>query len=128
MKQALSLVLAGTFILALLTAPPLVAQENAPPSPVSPSTDSTPNIHKDPPGELIIADFLIMRPLGIAACAIGLVGAVVIGPFTAMTNSFDRVNRQLINAPFNYTFVRPLGQMEYEDTSDPSCRPAASQK
>lgn len=128
MKQVLSLVLVGTLIVALLTAPPADAQETAPPSPVSGSTDSTPNIHKDPPGELIIADVLIMRPLGIAACAIGLVGAIVAAPFSAATNSFDRVNRQLINVPFNYTFARPLGQMEYEDASDPSCRPTGSQR
>jgi hypothetical protein len=128
MKQVLSLVLAGTFIMALLTAAPVGAQETAPPSPVYGSTDSTPNIHKDPPGELIIADALILRPLGIAACAIGLVGALVVAPFSAATNSFDRVNRQLINVPFNYTFTRPLGQMEYEDASDPSCRPTDPQK
>jgi len=128
MKQVLSLLLAGALILTPMTARPCSAQESAPPSPVSRQTDSAPADHQDPPGELIIADVLIMRPLGMAACIIGLAGAIVAAPFAATTNSFDRVSRQLVNVPFNYTFVRPLGQMEYEDASDPSCRAKASDR
>ena len=120
MKQILSLLLACALILALIAVPPSGAQETAPPSPVSKQDDSTPVVHRDPPGELIIADVLIMRPLGMVACVVGLAGALVAWPFAAMTNSCDRVCRQLINVPFNYTFVRPLGQMEYEDTAAPS--------
>jgi hypothetical protein len=120
MKQVLSLLLAGTLILALVTPSPSGAQENAPPSPVSRQNDSTPNIHRDPPGELIIADVLIMRPVGMVACVVGLVGAALAWPFAAMTNSCDRVCKELINRPFNYTFARPLGQMEYQDAMDPN--------
>ncbi len=69
---------------------------------------------------MIIADVLIMRPLGIAACIVGLAGAVVAWPFAAITNSCDRVCKQLIIVPYKYTFERPLGQMEYEDAPNTS--------
>jgi hypothetical protein len=119
MKQVLSLMLAGTLILSLMTVPLSGAQETAPSSPISRQIDSTATVHQDPPGELIIADVLIMRPIGMVACVVGLVGAAVAWPFAAMTNSCDRVCNQLIHKPFNYTFARPLGQMEYEDPTDP---------
>jgi hypothetical protein len=120
MKQILSLLLAVALILSLITVPPSGAQEEAPSSPIPKQTDSTPVIHKDPPGELIIADVLIMRPVGMVACVVGLAGAIIAWPFAAMTNSCDRVCKQLINKPFNYTFARPLGQMEYDDAADPT--------
>jgi len=41
-------------------------------------------------------------------------------PFAAMTNSCDRVCKQLITVPYQYTFERPLGQMDYGDTADRS--------
>lgn len=68
---------------------------------------------EDAPGELILADVLILRPLGIAALGIGLVGSVVTLPFAAASNSVDRVGRELIQRPFEYTFTRPVGDVEY---------------
>jgi hypothetical protein len=120
MKKVLSLLVAGTLLLALIAGQPCGAQENAPPSPVYRQTDSTQVVHSDPPGELIIADVLIMRPIGIVACIVGLAGAVVAWPFAIMTDSCDRVCKQLITVPYQYTFERPLGQMEYGDTADRS--------
>jgi len=68
----------------------------------------------DPPGELIIADSLIMRPLGIVACAVGLVSASIFAfPWAATSNSYDRVGRELVQKPFDYTFKRPLGDVDY---------------
>jgi hypothetical protein len=66
----------------------------------------------DPPGELILADVLILRPLGIAASIVGLAGSVISAPFAATSNSFGVVNEKLIREPFDYTWCRPLGQME----------------
>jgi hypothetical protein len=68
----------------------------------------------DPPGELIIADALVMRPLGIVACAVGLISAsIFVVPWAATSNSYDRVERELVKKPFDYTFTRPLGDIDY---------------
>lgn len=65
-----------------------------------------------PQGEWILADLLIMRPLGIAACAVGFAGSVLALPFAAMSNSDKDVSRRLIAEPFAYTFTRPLGRLD----------------
>ncbi len=69
---------------------------------------------ESPPGELIVVDTLVLRPLGVAACIIGLAGAVVALPFAAASNSADRVAQSLIVEPFQYTFQRPLGTLSYD--------------
>ncbi|GKT08198.1 hypothetical protein [Desulforhabdus sp. TSK] len=66
-----------------------------------------------PPGELIIVDTLVLRPLGFVALTIGAVGALISMPFAAMTNSCDRVQEALIERPYHYTFTRPLGELDY---------------
>jgi len=113
MKQVLSLLVILALILAPMTVPSARAQETAPSSPLSSQVEQTRTLHSDPPGELIMADALIMRPVGVVACIVGLAGALVAWPFAAITNSCDRVCRELIVKPYRYTFVRPLGQMEY---------------
>ncbi len=115
MKQVLSLLLVVTLILTLMAVPLAGAQENSPSSPLSSEAKQAQTARSDPPGELIIADVLIMRPLGMAACVVGLVGAMVAWPFAAITNSCDQVCNQLIVKPYKYTFERPLGQMDYGD-------------
>jgi hypothetical protein len=116
MKKSLSLLLSVTFVLTLMVVPPAGAQESTPsPPPLSTPTQQATTIHSDPPGELIIADVLVMRPLGMAACVIGLAGALLAWPFAAITNSCDRVCNELIVKPYKYTFERPLGQMDYGD-------------
>lgn len=65
-----------------------------------------------PPGELIIADGLILRPLGLVACGVGLVGTILVAPWAATSNSGDRVTNQLLRKPFRYTFERPLGDVD----------------
>jgi len=114
MKQILSLLVIVTLLLSSITMPLCSAQENAPSSPLSTAEESPKAAHQDPPGELIMADTLIMRPLGVAACIIGLVGAVVTLPFAAISNSQDRVYRALVEKPFKYTFQRPAGQVDWE--------------
>ncbi len=116
MNKALSLLLSVTVILTLMVGPPAGAQETSPSPPLSTPTRQATTTQYDPPGELIIADVLILRPLGMAACVVGLAGALVAWPFAAITNSCDRVCNELIIKPYKYTFVRPLGQMDYGDT------------
>jgi hypothetical protein len=108
---------------------PAVQEEPAAP-PYAPPPYQTPEVYGDgyassdvepclsPPGELILVDALVMRPIGIAACVIGLAGALVTIPFAAASNSQDRVAQSLIVQPFEYTFKRPLGTMNY-DPCDP---------
>jgi hypothetical protein len=69
-------------------------------------------VRDDPPGELILADALIVRPVGIVACIVGAVGTVLISPFTASTGSYDRVEEELLRKPAEFTFKRPLGEMD----------------
>lgn len=64
-----------------------------------------------PPGELVLVDALILRPVGVAALAVGLAGSLAILPFTALTDSGPIVGRSLIKAPFDYTFNRHLGDI-----------------
>jgi hypothetical protein len=117
MKQVLSFLVILVLILASMNVPSVRAQEQetAPSSPLSSQVEQTKTVHADPPGELIIADMLFLRPVGVAACIVGLAGALVAFPFAAITNSCDRVCNALIVKPFKYTFERRLGQMEYGD-------------
>ncbi len=68
----------------------------------------------EPSGELILFDVLILRPLGLAATALGTAGAIVAAPWSCSdcetrTSQWDLVERKLICEPYNYTFCRPLG-------------------
>jgi hypothetical protein len=68
----------------------------------------------NPPGELLIADALILRPLGLVSCAIGVVSTMFItSPWACSSNSHDRVQAELIDKPFGYTFKRKLGDLDY---------------
>jgi len=118
MRKMLSLLLIGTFLLALTNLPAFGAGDTTPSSPLSGRTsDSIPTTH-DPPGEMIIADVLFLRPAGLVACVIGAVGAFITWPFAATSNTGDLVGRQLLIKPFRYTFERPLGQMDWPESAD----------
>jgi len=68
----------------------------------------------NPPGELLIADAIILRPFGVIACAIGFVSASFLTlPWASSSDSFDRVESELIRKPFEYTIKRPLGDLDY---------------
>ena len=58
----------------------------------------------------VIIDVLVLRPVGLATCVVGLVASVVAMPFAISSGSTDKVYRALIAEPFNYTFKRPLGK------------------
>ena len=67
----------------------------------------------NPPGELIIVDTLILRPFGIISCAIGLGSSILSLPWASSSDSFERVDEELVRKPFSYTFERKLGDLEY---------------
>ena len=63
----------------------------------------------DIPLDSTLFDLLILRPMGIAACAVGLATSVWAFPFAAATGSGAEVGDKLIVEPFEYTFRRPVG-------------------
>jgi len=67
-----------------------------------------------PPGEFIIADVLILRPLGLISMAVGFTGAVLAMPWGCSSCTTHRVQKELLEEPWNYTFARPLGEEEYD--------------
>lgn len=112
MKLSASVVIAALLISLLTVGPTMSAETGIPSSPLSTTTDRGEEVHGNPPGELILADALIVRPIGIVACAVGLVGAVLTWPFAATSGSGDRVGEELLTKPFDYTFRRPLGDLD----------------
>lgn len=68
---------------------------------------------REPSGEAILFDAIVLRPLGLAATAIGTAGAVLTAPWAANTCEWDLVERKLIREPADYTFCRPLGDIDY---------------
>ena len=66
----------------------------------------------NPSGELILADSLILRPLGVVAMGVGFVGALLTLPWTAGSGTSDRVTTELVDKPYEYTFCRPIGDVE----------------
>lgn len=60
----------------------------------------------------IVCDLVLMRPVCMVGLGIGLVVTVVAAPFALPTGTMDQVSQTLIVEPFDYTFVRPLGDWQ----------------
>ena len=69
----------------------------------------------EPSGTLIMTDLIIMRPLGIVACAIGAAGVIISLPFVAFTGGLETVVDQLLTKPGNFTFERRLGDFGFTE-------------
>ena len=61
------------------------------------------------PLDATLFDLIILRPMGIAACAVGLAASLVAFPFAATTGAGSEVGDKLITEPFEWTFRRPIG-------------------
>jgi len=61
--------------------------------------------------EKMLADFFLVRPLGIAATIFGTVFFVVSSPFSAMGGNTEEVFQKTMAEPAAFTFKRPLGQL-----------------
>jgi hypothetical protein len=105
MERISGLLIIATLI-AALAAVPVHAQDAPAPQPLKLTVNS---MDDSPPGEVILFDVFILRPIGLAATAVGLAGSVVAYPFAAMSGSTDRVEEELIRKPWDYTFCRPVG-------------------
>ncbi|MCJ7662878.1 MAG: hypothetical protein MUO24_01405 [Desulfobacterales bacterium] len=63
-----------------------------------------------PTGTEITFDFIIARPLGLVGMALGSTIFVVTFPLAAVTGSTKNTASALVGEPFNFTFVRGLGE------------------
>ncbi len=64
-------------------------------------------------GTDMVIDLVLLRPLGLAATVLGAVGFVVSLPFTVPSGSVGETAHELVARPAEYTFNRPLGDMDH---------------
>ena len=62
-----------------------------------------------PTGGMMMWDTLFMRPIGMVATAVGSVFWLVSYPFAALGDNTNESTQELVVAPFEWTFERPLG-------------------
>jgi len=65
---------------------------------------------QDPSGGMMIFDFVIIRPIGIVATAVGSIFYVISLPFSLLGENSGEALEALIREPVDYTFKRPLGE------------------
>jgi hypothetical protein len=65
-----------------------------------------------PEAEEIIGDVVFLRPLGFCSLIFGTVVFIVSLPGAMITKSTKQTAEVLVKEPFDYTFKRPLGEME----------------
>ncbi|MBL9138623.1 MAG: hypothetical protein JNK85_22330 [Verrucomicrobiales bacterium] len=75
-------------------------------SATSPAATTTSNA---PDPVEVAADALVVRPVGIAATAIGAAVYLVALPFAAISGDAKRTGRALVGTPAKFTFKRRLG-------------------
>ncbi len=72
----------------------------------------------------IIGDTLVVRPLSLAAIAVGAAVFIVSLPFALPSGSVDKTAEELIVKPVDFAFTRPLGDfsrsMDYSELEDPN--------
>lgn len=61
----------------------------------------------------VVADILLVRPVGLAAVVIGTAVFIVALPFSIPSGSVGYTARVLIVEPFKYTFQRPIGYPDW---------------
>jgi hypothetical protein len=74
--------------------------------------EATVEIDTAPTAELMAADLVVMRPLGLVGTVLGTGIYIVALPFNALTLNFKDPARRLILEPAKYTFTRKLGDLE----------------
>ena len=65
---------------------------------------------EDPSGGMMVFDFIVVRPIGIVATAVGSVFYVVSLPFSLLGKNAGEAGQMLVKEPAAYTFKRPLGE------------------
>jgi hypothetical protein len=65
---------------------------------------------KEPSGEAMLYDMVIMRPAGLVATIVGSAFWLISLPFSAAGDNVDTATKKLVKEPAAYTFKRPLGE------------------
>lgn len=112
MPLVLSLVLAGSGFAnrthaAEPTTPPVASGGTLVPEPVAAAPD--PHRSQDIDPAEVAVDGLLVRPLGLAATAVGGAIYLVVLPFAAISGDAKGPARSLVGAPARFTFKRKLG-------------------
>jgi len=63
--------------------------------------------------EAMIGDLVVVRPLGIAATALGAVFFVASMPFSLAGMNTGEAFKKLVAEPADFTFARSLGDVDY---------------
>lgn len=66
----------------------------------------------EPSGESMMVDFLVLRPLGLVATALGSVIFIASSPFSLLGGNTEAAFKKLVEEPGRFTFTRPLGEMK----------------
>jgi len=62
-----------------------------------------------PDAGAMVADFIILRPVGIVGLVTGFTFFVLSSPFSALGGNIGAAWSQMVADPAKYTFARPLG-------------------
>jgi hypothetical protein len=92
-------------LLVLTMAAPVLAQD--------PRMSSVSARCTKPMGEDMIADLVVLRPIGLIASGVGAVFGIVTFPMAIFTNTVDRYDQKFFREPLEYTFVRPVGDNDF---------------
>ena len=65
---------------------------------------------KEPSGDAMLYDMVVIRPAGLVATAVGSVVWLISLPFSALGDNVDIATEKLVKEPAAYTFKRPLGE------------------
>ena len=65
---------------------------------------------EEPSATAIVADVVIIRPLGLVSVVIGSALFVVALPFTIPAQGVKMTARKLVVEPFHFTFTRSIGE------------------
>lgn len=65
---------------------------------------------REPEGGEMIYDFVVLRPVGIIATALGSVFFIISLPFSALGDNVGAAGQKLVKDPYRFTFDRPLGE------------------
>jgi hypothetical protein len=60
--------------------------------------------------ENMVADAIIVRPLGLVATVLGVGLFIVSLPFSLLGRNVEEAGQKLVVAPAKFTFLRPLGE------------------
>lgn len=69
---------------------------------------------ESPDSSTMLFDLVILRPLGVGLCALGISAAILSIPFTLASPNKEEVGKKLVEEPFKFTFSRPLGHIQPE--------------